>query len=214
MESPNIVHKETRSLWMEKDGLPYEFYLRFWPVVWLELAGMLQKAFSGGEGAAATADAGVYHPLVQGKGADRESPASYRPITLLNTDYKLAARAIASRIGPLRNQVVDATRQASCPSAGCGISAGRPATWKTHNSQECRSSWTSRRPSIALTGPGLSGAWLRWASGPVRSGGAHPPARPREWPSTAGTPMPSSWPPASSREAPSHCCSLCLPRSR
>lgn len=35
--------------------------------------------------------------LYKGKGADRESPASYRPIIRLNTDYKLAARTVASR---------------------------------------------------------------------------------------------------------------------
>ena len=58
--------------------------------------------------------------LYKGKGADRESPASYRPITLLNTDYKLAARAIASRIGPLLNQVVDATQTGFLPKRWVG----------------------------------------------------------------------------------------------
>ena len=48
--------------------------------------------------------------LYKGKGADRAQPASYRPITLLNTDYKLAARVIASRLGPLLNHVVDSTQ--------------------------------------------------------------------------------------------------------
>ncbi|EIE20037.1 polymerase-like protein, partial [Coccomyxa subellipsoidea C-169] len=46
--------------------------------------------------------------------------ASYRPITLLNTDYKLAARAIASRIGPLLNQVVDATQTGFLPKRWAG----------------------------------------------------------------------------------------------
>ena len=58
--------------------------------------------------------------MYKGKGADRESPASYRPITLLNTDYKLAARAIASRIGPLLNQVVDATQTGFLPKRWVG----------------------------------------------------------------------------------------------
>ncbi len=48
--------------------------------------------------------------LYQGKGADRESPASYRPITLLNTDYKHAASMLA-RLGHVLNHVVDATQQ-------------------------------------------------------------------------------------------------------
>ena len=104
------------------DGLPYEFYLRFWPVVGLELAGMLQEAFGGGGEAALPPPLtqGRITLLYKGKGADRESPASYRPITLLNTDYKLAARAIASRIGPLLNQVVDATQTGFLPKRWAG----------------------------------------------------------------------------------------------
>lgn len=104
------------------DGLPYEFYLRFWPVVGQELAGMLQEAFSGGEAAALPPPLtqGRIILLYKGKGADRESPASYRPITLLNTDYKLAARAVASRIGPLLNQVVDATQTGFLPKRWVG----------------------------------------------------------------------------------------------
>ena len=58
--------------------------------------------------------------LYKGKGADRESPASYRPITLLNTDYKLAARALASRLGPLLNHVVDATQTGFLPKRWVG----------------------------------------------------------------------------------------------
>jgi hypothetical protein len=44
--------------------------------------------------------------LYKGKGAPGFKPASYRPITLLNTDYKLAARTIASRLGPILNDVI------------------------------------------------------------------------------------------------------------
>nr|BAA25763.1 reverse transcriptase [Chlorella vulgaris] len=101
------------------DGLPYEFYLRFWPVVGLELAGMLQEAFGGGRRCPPLTQ-GRITLLYKGKGADRESLASYRPITLLNTDYKLAARAIASRIGPLLNQVVDATQTGFLPKRWAG----------------------------------------------------------------------------------------------
>lgn len=104
------------------DGLPYEFYLRFWPLMGQELADVLQEAFDGGAGASLPPSLvqGRITLLYKGKGADRESPASYRPITLLNTDYKLAARAIASRIGPLLNQVVDATQTGFLPKRWVG----------------------------------------------------------------------------------------------
>ena len=58
--------------------------------------------------------------LYKGKGADRASPASYRPITLLNTDYKLAARTVASRLGPVLNQVVDPTQTGFLPKRWVG----------------------------------------------------------------------------------------------
>ena len=48
--------------------------------------------------------------LYKGKGLDRALPASYRPVTLLNTDYKLAARVLADKFGLLLNYVVDSTR--------------------------------------------------------------------------------------------------------
>ena len=58
--------------------------------------------------------------LYKGKGADRASPASYRPMTLLNTDYKLAARTVASRLGPVLNQVVDPTQTGFLPKRWVG----------------------------------------------------------------------------------------------
>ncbi|CAL8461718.1 g1249 [Coccomyxa elongata] len=53
--------------------------------------------------------------LYNGKGADGASPASYRPITLLDTNYKLAARTVASRRGTVLNQVVDPTQTGYLP---------------------------------------------------------------------------------------------------
>ena len=81
------------------DGLPYQFYQRFWDQLGPELTAVLSEAFQPGA-ASLPADMteGRVTLLYKGKGADRAQPASYRPITLLNTDYKLAARVIASRL--------------------------------------------------------------------------------------------------------------------
>ena len=70
---------------------------------------MLSEAFQPGGPASVPADMteGRVTLFYKGKGADRAQPASYRPIMLLNTDYKLAARVIASRLGPLLKHVVD-----------------------------------------------------------------------------------------------------------
>ena len=78
---------------------------------------MLSEAFQPGGPASLPADMteGRVTLFYKGKGADRAQPASYRPITLLNTDYKLAARVIASRLGPLLNHLVDSTQTSFLP---------------------------------------------------------------------------------------------------
>ena len=58
--------------------------------------------------------------LYKGKGLDRALPASYRPITLLTTDYKLAARVMADRLGPLLNHVIDSTQTGFLPQRWIG----------------------------------------------------------------------------------------------
>ncbi|BDA47893.1 probable LINE-1 retrotransposable element ORF2 protein at N-terminal half [Coccomyxa sp. Obi] len=104
------------------DGIPYEFYQRFWPLVGEELTAVLQEAFTSPASPALPPSMlqGRIILLYKGKGADRASPASYRPITLLNTDYKLAARTVASRLGPVLNQVVDPTQTGFLPKRWVG----------------------------------------------------------------------------------------------
>ena len=103
------------------DGLPYEFYQHFWDQLGPELTAVLNEAFQPGA-ASLPADMteGRVTLLYKGTGADRAQPASYRPITLLNTDYKLAARVIASRLGPLLNHVVDSTQTGFLPQRWIG----------------------------------------------------------------------------------------------
>ena len=67
--------------------------------------------------------------LYKGKGLDRALPASYRPITLLNTDYKLAARVLADRFGPLLNHVVDSTQTGFLSQRWIGYTTSWP-TWR------------------------------------------------------------------------------------
>ena len=76
------------------DGLPYKFYQRFWDQLGPELIAVLSEAFQPNCPASLPADMteGCVTLLYEGKGADRAQPALYRPITLLNTDYKLAKK--------------------------------------------------------------------------------------------------------------------------
>ena len=58
--------------------------------------------------------------LYKGKGADRTQPSSYRPITLLNCDYKIAAAAIAARLGAPLSSVIDSSQTAFLPKRWIG----------------------------------------------------------------------------------------------
>ncbi|CAL5220132.1 g2089 [Coccomyxa viridis] len=104
------------------DGLPYEFYQRFWEQLGPELTAVLQAAFQPDGPGQLPPDMteGRITLLYKGKGLDRALPASYRPITLLNTDYKLAARVLADRLGPLLNHVVDSTQTGFLPQRWIG----------------------------------------------------------------------------------------------
>ena len=59
------------------------------------------------------------------KGGDRLDPAQYRPITLLNTDYRILTRAMASRLQSPMQHVIGQQQSAFLPgrSIGDGIRA-------------------------------------------------------------------------------------------
>ena len=103
------------------DGLPYEFFSQFWEVLGPELLAVLQDAFQAqhGLGLPTSMTQGVITLLYKGKGS-KALLDSYRPITLLNSDYKLLAKALATRFGPALQHVVDPTQTASVPGRWIG----------------------------------------------------------------------------------------------
>ena len=78
------------------DGLPAEFYKVFWKDISLFLISALNYAFESGN-LSVTQRRGVIK-LIPKKDAELYFIKNWRPITLLNTDYKIAAKAIANRI--------------------------------------------------------------------------------------------------------------------
>ena len=103
------------------DGLPYEFYQTFWEDLGGELSHILAEAHAGGP-----ADSALPASMRQGlivpifKAGDRTDPARYRPITLLNADYKVTAKALALCIAPALATVVDDTQTAFIPGRWIG----------------------------------------------------------------------------------------------
>ena len=77
------------------DGLPMEFYVKFWPILGTDLVNVLNLCYLSGF-MSLTQRRGLIS-LIFKKG-DRLDPRNWRPITLLNVDYKLAARVVAGRL--------------------------------------------------------------------------------------------------------------------
>jgi exonuclease III len=97
------------------DGLTYDFYRMFWPLAAQPLADAFAYAFAQGEAGRLPPSMllGLIVLIYKGAAAgERHSPSSYRPITLLNCDYKLLAHVMCVRFGrPLRS-VIDTTQTA------------------------------------------------------------------------------------------------------
>ena len=74
------------------DGLPMEFYLKFWGVLGEELVEVLNFCHQAGF-LAKSQRRGLI--TLTFKNGDRLDPRNWRPITLLYVDYKIASRAIA-----------------------------------------------------------------------------------------------------------------------
>ena len=78
------------------DGLPAEFYKVFWGDISSFLISALNYGFDSGH-LSVTQRRGVIK-LIPKKDAELYFIKNWRPITLLNTDYKIAAKAIANQI--------------------------------------------------------------------------------------------------------------------
>ncbi|KAF8060289.1 transposon TX1 protein [Scenedesmus sp. PABB004] len=100
------------------DGLTCEAYAALWEV----LGEPLVQAFNyhylnqaaGAPQLAATQRLGLI-TLIHKGGQPREAVSSYRPITLLNADTKIAAKAIVQRLAPALGSIVDGTQTAFVP---------------------------------------------------------------------------------------------------
>ena len=77
------------------DGLPAEFYLKLWHVLGHDLVDVLNSCYVAGS-LTLSQRRGIIS--LSFKKGDRLDMRNWRPISLLNVDYKLAARAIAGRL--------------------------------------------------------------------------------------------------------------------
>lgn len=78
------------------DGLPVEFYLHFWDSIKLPLLNSIQYELLHGE-LSVERRRGIIN-LIPKKDEDRRRVGNWRPITLLNIDYKILTKAMATRL--------------------------------------------------------------------------------------------------------------------
>ena len=77
------------------DGLPVEFNITFWNDIKTILVNALNAAYHLGE-LSPTQKRGILTLLY--KKGDKDALTNWRPISLLNTDYKILAHILANRL--------------------------------------------------------------------------------------------------------------------
>ena len=87
------------------DGLPAEFYKVFWKDVSPFLIRCLNKSYQNGK--LALTQRRCIISLIPKKDKALQELKNWRPITLLNSDYKIASKAIASRLKAVLQNLVD-----------------------------------------------------------------------------------------------------------
>ena len=94
------------------DGLPMEFYIKFWPILGSDLVNVLNSCFDSGCLSWSQRRGVISWSFKKG---DRLDPKNWRPISLLNVDYKLAAHVIAGRLLKVIHLVVEKDQTCGVP---------------------------------------------------------------------------------------------------
>ena len=94
------------------DGLPKEFYPKFWEILGPHLLDLHNFSFELGcfsESMQSSITRLIY------KEGERKSLKNWRPITLLNVDYKIASKALANRLLKVLPRIIHSNQTCSVP---------------------------------------------------------------------------------------------------
>lgn len=94
------------------DGIPYEFYLRFWDCIGPHFLEMFQHVLESGSVLSSQGRAAV---RMIPKVPSPKTLSEYRPISLLNSDYKVMASVLAKRLKPTLQDTLGAHKKGGVP---------------------------------------------------------------------------------------------------
>ena len=94
------------------DGLTVEFYRCFWDVLGPKLVEVVNTCF-GEEELTESMKSSVTRVLF--KKGDRKDLKNWRPISLLNVDYKIASKVLSSRLSKVLDTIIDPDQTCSIP---------------------------------------------------------------------------------------------------
>lgn len=103
-ELKNALGKLNKGKCPGSDGLTVELYERFWQALQEPFCEAIFQAL--GEGILSVEQRRGVISLIPKKNSDRRYVANWRPITLLNTDYKILTKAIAIRMQSCIKQII------------------------------------------------------------------------------------------------------------
>ena len=92
------------------DGLTAEFYKYFWPKLGNYFIECFNSVYEKGE--LTTSQKQAIIKLLEKKGKDRTYLKNWRPISLLNVDYKIASKALANRIKKVLPELISISQSA------------------------------------------------------------------------------------------------------
>lgn len=104
-ECYNVLSKMSKNKSPGNDGLSCEWYLFFWNVIGDFLVNVLNFGLSKGELSLSQKQAVI--TLIEKEGKDRCKLKNWRPISLLNVDYKIASKALAMRVEKIIHKLIN-----------------------------------------------------------------------------------------------------------
>jgi len=111
-EATNAIQEAKNGKSPGKDGLPPEFYKRFWDKLGPELVTVLNEGYEKGH-LAPTQQESIIRLLY--KKDDRTYLKNWRPISLLNADYKIATKILTNRLKRVLESLINEDQTCAIP---------------------------------------------------------------------------------------------------